>query len=269
MGDGAWAESDRSRRLPPPEAWNHPDKWLDLSTGFAKTDIKRIALPPDENGLVKIHEAVEEVKSLFCDDFEWPFDVHDPETAPDDHHFYFTEEEYDPAYHGGSKIPYQFRNLPVNVGRMPRQFHNVIHDLTAKSTMPPYEVMADQVATHQFAVRSLKQLVESAKGVTANRALFPLRRQSVASGRVRPSDGQDSIGEAILRKRFAKEFAKYSNAIDMYWDPDGMRWDTESLPPIYAEVLVTVNKRPDIVLRRLGSLANMSHLNLIPIIAAA
>ncbi|HEU0266700.1 MAG TPA: hypothetical protein VFQ70_03660, partial [Candidatus Saccharimonadaceae bacterium] len=139
---------------------------------------------------------------------------------------------------------------------------NTFHDLTVKPVMPSYEVMADCTASHQLASQALKRLVESAQDVMVGRALFPMRRRTVANGGVVPFDDEDSIGEAILREQFAKDFTKYSAAVDECWD-------ARELPPLYADALTLVDKRrPATVLRHLGSLATMSHINLIPIIAA-
>lgn len=250
MSEGAGTEAAAlSRRLPPIEAWKDPEQWLDFSTGLSKKGVDLI--PVDyKAGLVDIDTFVSTVAStLFRSDYEWQFNPKDIQTRPDDHHFYFTKNEYDPRFHNGDDRPQQFRELPVNLGRVPRQFHNALHDFTEKPLMPDDELMHDYIQTYHLAHTAFKNLYVSAKLTLDAMGLFPVRRETVARKLIVPKYDDDAIGEEILRRRFKKHFAHYERAVDHYLE-------TEGKEIVYKEHETLKVTRPQVVVRKIGSVVN-------------
>jgi len=158
---------ERSRRLPPLEAWKRPDKWVDLSTGLPRRDVSRLVLDTDERGLVNPHQVMEHVTDVFFwRDYDWPFDPDDQQTRPDDHHFYYDRKLYTAPISFGDEIPKQFRELPVSIGRMPRQLHNAIHDFTLPPLQPERQVMKDYVDSYELARTAfVRQLIRTRQEV--------------------------------------------------------------------------------------------------------
>jgi hypothetical protein len=238
-----------SRRLPPFEAWKDPEQWLDLNTGLVKPNIDLIPVEY-EDGLVAIDSFVTNITStLFRPEYEWQFQPKDVQTRPDDHHFYFTRNEYEPDVHDGDDVPQRFRELAVNLGRVPRQFHNTIHDLTEKPVMPDREVMHDFVQSYHLAHTAFKNLYISAKLTLDAMGLFPARRETVAKKLLIPKFDDDAIGEAILRQRFKKHFSNYERAVDQYLE-------TEGKEIVYKEHETLKVTRPQVVVRKIGAVVN-------------
>jgi len=238
-----------SRRLPPFEAWKDPEEWLDLHTGLPKRHTEKIPVPY-KDGLVDIDTFVGTISStLFSPDYEWPFNPHDIQTRPDDHHFYFTKNEYDPLYHDGNEIPQQFRELPINLGRVPRQFHNVIHDLTEKPRMPDAELMHDYIRQYHLAHAAFKNLYISAKQTLDAMGLFPARRETVARKLLIPKYDDDAIGEEVLRLQFRKHFSNYERAVEQYME-------TEGKEIVYKEHETLKVTRPQVVVRKVGAVVS-------------
>lgn len=242
-----------SRRLPPPEAWIEPERWIDLSTGLPN---KKRALIPVEyaDGLIDIDAFISSISStLFKEEYEWPYNPRDPQTRPDDHHFYFTKNEYDPLFHKGDDRPQVFRELPINLGRVPRQFHNVIHDFTEKPKMPDDTLMHDYIRTYHLAHAAFKNLYTSAKSTLYAMGQFPARRQTIAKNLITPKYGNDLIGEEILRRRFSKHFSNYERAVDHYLE-------TEGKEIVYKEHETLKVTRPQVVVRKIGSVVSQKSI---------
>lgn len=254
---------ERSRRLPPPEAWKHPSQWIDLSTGLAQPDIPRLVLPTDDRGLIKPDEVVHLVNDFFFwPDYDWPFDPRDPETAPDDHHFYFTARSYQPERNGGSEIPHRFRELPTHIGRMPRQFHNVLHDFTIAPEKPAIDTMQGYCDSYSLAERAFKKLIKAAKNAADAQTKFGMRRRSLESGYIEPSSAQDAVAQEFLRSFFTKHFEAYSESVEQW----------RSLAPsdrALLELPEVQRYKPQYVVRRLGGAATRRYINYVPVLGAA
>jgi len=252
-----------SRRLPPLEAWKRPDKWIDISTGLARRDAPRLVFSTDDRGFVRPDEIVDTVNDmLFWNDYDWPYVPGDFETEPDDHHFYFYESEYSPEANDGSFIPKRFRELPTLIGRMPRQFHNTLHDFTVRPEKPDYEDMEDYVRSYYIAYNAFKRLFETAKKTATATQNFSLRRQTVASGNIELRTESDEVGEAFLRTFFDKHFSSYSDAIEIFKTiphKDIIYTDHESLEK--ARIQRTVKK--------LGKVVTREYINFTPVLRAA
>ncbi|MDB5180746.1 MAG: hypothetical protein JWO54_506, partial [Candidatus Saccharibacteria bacterium] len=253
----------RSRRLPPPEAWKKPDKWIDLSTGLPKLDVPKLVFETDDRGFINTDDVVEQVEDMFFwKDYDWPFNLNDPETAPDDHHFYFTEAEYSPRQNNGSYIPSAFRELPTVIGRMPRQFHNVFHDFTVKPCMPYMEAMEEYHSSYKLAHRAFKNLITSAKNTSQASHRFTLRQRALHEGRIVPSDPDDVVVKEMMRDFFSKHFDAYSRSID----------EVMTLPE---RMLILPNlegipqQKPHLVVKKIGKYMVQSSINYMPLLRAA
>jgi len=263
MSERTSYENVRSRRLPPLEAWKKPDKWMDVSTGLSKPFISKFVLPTDERGFLNPDEVVDFVEdTFFWKDYDWPYDQNDPETAPDDHHFYHTEAEYSPAQNGGNFIPSRFRELPTVVGRMPRQFHNVIHDFTTKPEMPDGEAMQEYYRSYLLAHRAFKNLIASAKNTSQASHMFTQRQRALEDGRVLPSDPEDIVVKEMMKDFFSKHFAAYSRSVDHL-----MLLPERSL--IVPDIEEIHQHKPHIVIKKVGKYMLRNSINYTPILRAA
>lgn len=239
-----------SPSLPPFEAWKRPEKWLNLDTGLPKRNIDKIEPPVDERGFIDIDAFVPLVQStFFVDDYEWPYDPQNYETRTDDHHFYFDAYMYGKTMNFGDDTAKKFRELPPNVGRMPRQFHNTIHALTERPYMPDRDEMYDYVRSYQLANLAFKRLYRAAHKTVNIMGSFTVRRQNVAEGLVTPSDDDDSIAEEILRMSFKRHFNEYSDAVERFKETEGK----EIVYKDHEAIKVT---RPIIVARKIGAIVN-------------
>jgi hypothetical protein len=263
MNERDSSKNTRSRRLPPLEAWKRPDKWMDVSTGLAKLDVPKLVFATDDRGFINPDEVVEQVEDMFFwKDYNWPFNVSDPETAPDDHHFYYTEAEYSPQQNSGSDIPSGFRELPTVIGRMPRQFHNVFHDLTVKPRMPDIEAMEEYHASYKLAHRAFKNLITSAKKTSQASHMFTLRQRALYEGKVMPSDPDDVVVKEMMRDFFSKHFAAYSRSID----------EVMTLPE---RMLILPNMdgmhqhKPHLVMKKIGKFIVQNSINYTPVLRAS
>lgn len=263
MEEWRHAAAAQSRRLPPLEAWKRPDLWIDVSTGLKKPDVPKLVLPTDDRGLLHPEEIVDMALDLFFwPDYEWPFNPRDPETAPDDHHFYHPARAYRPENHDSNEIPKRFRELPIHIGTIPRQMHNVLHDYFEQPTMPSMEVMDDRYQTYILVRQIFKRLIETAKKTTDAQALFDMRRRSIELGGIDPARPFDDVGEEFLRSFFAKHFAAYSEMVEAW----------QALPESEKSLLSVpeVKKyRPHLVVRSLGRVANRRNINFVPLLNAS
>lgn len=248
-----------SRRLPPPDAWKDYDKWVDPETGLARKDVAKITLETDDRGFLFPEPAtLQVIDQLFWEDYDWPFDPRDPQTAPDDHHFHFEARDYAASMHGSSPIPRRFRELPTLIGREPRQLHNAMHDFTNKPDMPEFDAMKEYIEAYKLAVRAFQRLSKRADKTIRTRQLFNERRRSVAEGRVSPADPADTIGMDFLRSTFERVFGDYSKAIEDY---EILRQCVD-MPEIIPDIST---KKPDRVVRLLGRNVK-KHVNLVPLV---
>lgn len=256
-------ENSRSRRLPPLEAWKQPDKWVDVQTGLPKQFISKLVLETDDRGFIDPDQVVEHVEDVFFwKDYTWPFESDDLETAPDDHHFYHTSYEYSPRMNNGSKVPKQFRELPTVIGRMPRQFHNVIHDFTRKPDMPDEDAMAEYVKSYLLAHAAFKNLIMTAKNTTKASQMFSLRQKAVMSGTVVPTDTNDIVAQEMMKDFFSKHFNAYSRSIDRFLI-------TPENTLVVPDIALSKAEKPHLLLKKLGKYAARNSINYTPLLKAS
>ncbi len=243
-----------SLHLPPPDAWKQPDRWLNpdkLEKFYAPTDDRRFVIPD---------ATVETIRDLFWDDYEWPFDYRDLRTLPDDHHFHWEMDTYQPIHHGGSDVPAGFRELATNRGLMPRQFHNVIHHVTREPEMPCLDDMAEYIQSYMLAKRAFTDLFAKAKQTVHAQRRFSVRREDVRNNPQRINGREhDEIGEAILASQFDEHFKKYKLLLEEAQAVVTAR-------TLFDEIDIHPRLKPHRALRLLSSAATARHVNYVPLI---
>lgn len=250
--------AEYSRRLPPPDAWKRPSRWIDLSTGLPRSDASKLVLPTDDRGFVKTDESVEYVLDyFFWPDYDWPYSSSDPETALDRHHFQHRAAAYLPVNFNGSTIPSKFREIPTRVGLMPRQLHNVFHDFTAEPVMPDFDAMLEYHQNYMLAYQAFSKLINSAKNVASASRMFSRRYEAINSGRLIPKDESDTIAQEMMRDFFERHFEQYGRAVI-----EVMRFEGgDFIAPVPDKTLFN---KPHLVARRMGKLVTQNHINFIP-----
>lgn len=154
--------SETITHLPPLDAWKvNPNK------------VKKFYAPTDDRGFVLPHATIEAVLDLFHEDYRWPVDWSKaaPQVLrPDDHHFHWIAEWYERSHFKGknSSVPRHFRELPSNRGIIPRQFHNVLHEVTLPPMMPKIGHMDHYLRSFAIA----RQLFDSAQKALMAESLF-------------------------------------------------------------------------------------------------
>jgi len=259
----AASEDTRSRRLPPVEAWKQPDRWMDLSTGLAKPYRSKFVLPTDDRGFLNPDQVIESVEdTFFWKDYDWPFSHGDAETAPDDHHFYHTEADYSPLQNDGNHTPSRFRELPTVIGRMPRQFHNVIHDFTSKPEMPDLDAMDEYNRSYLLAHRAFKNLIASAKNTTQASHMFTQRQRAVRDGKILPADPEDIVAKEMMKDFFTKHFNAYSRSVSHLM----LLPERSLIVPDSEEIH---QHKPHIVVKKVGKYMLRSSINYTSVLRAA
>lgn len=246
-----------SRRLPPPEAWKKPDKYIDLSTGLPIREVPRLVLPTDDREFVKPDESIELVLDyFFWSDYDWPYSQNDPETALDAHHFQHRKAAYHPDMFDGDMLPSKFREIPTLIGLFPRQFHNVFHDFTAEPKVPEYDAMSDYYQAYQLAVRAFSRLITSAKGVSTASRMFSLRSDSLQNDSLSPKDKSDQIAQEMMRDLFNRHFTEYGRAIE---EVTKLK---EGVFPVPVPDEIMYQKPHVVAKKRIGSFASRAYVTL-------
>ena len=255
-GRRAW-EFGYSPHLPPVEAWKEPERWINTSTGRPLPDSERIILPVDDRGIIKTDEAVSFVKELlFHEDYDWSRGA--GRVTGDIHHFYHPGARYSPAQHDGDETAMVFRETPTLMGRMPRQFHDALHDFTLPLRMPDREVMYEYRQSYLLAHQAFLSLIQHAKGTTDASRQFQVRRRSLELGHVIPKEPTDQIAQEILRDSFSKHFSRYTETVDMVreFQKEGM---------LYVDVPEHAYSRPHLVATKLSRRAIKECVNFLPL----
>lgn len=243
----------RSPHLPPPEAWKNPGRHMYVRTGQVKHNVNKLVLPTDDRGFIRPHEVVDIViDRFFWKDYDWPYDPTDIQTRPDDHHFYYDRAWYSPSMHDGDETARDFRELGTNIGRMPRQLHNAIHELTAQPPVPDRDAMYDYIQSYERASSVFEKMTKTAKQAIKQSTL------SVDNGlsRLNPLD------EAFIQSFFTEHFPNYSIAVDLLKSPS-----PDELLEIEVQQINTKKTRR--LLRKIGSMPTQKYLNFTPLLQTA
>lgn len=245
-----------SRRLPPPEAWRNPGKWIDLSTGLARNDASKLVLPTDDRDFVKIDEAVDyALNYFFWPDYAWEYDARDPQTALDRHHFQHRKALYLPENNGGDRTAQKFRENPTRIGLIPRQIHNVLHDFAAEPVYPDRDAMAEFNARYELAHQAFVKLIKSAKNVARASRSFSVRAEAIRAGIIDPHDETDAVAQEFMRDFFMRHFEEYGRAIDEVLRIDA----SEFIAQVPEKSLL---EHPGQLVKKMGSYVTRSHVDI-------
>jgi hypothetical protein len=186
-----YRQRDQNDHLPPAE-------FLLIDRG------ERFDTPLDERRLVDVPALITKAKSLIHPEYEWPAEL-------SRHHFYYYANLY--PYLREPWNPERFRELPIHIGLMPRQFENFIHVFSIHPPVPDREVMqyrldAWDVARNLFT--SARQTIQWEKRARRRREFMNRRLQALLLKN--PSlveegfDGSDKISEEIIHEAFERNF---------------------------------------------------------------
>lgn len=188
---GSALERIKASHLPPLDAWRvDPEK------------LQRFYAPTDDRGFVLPDETVATILELFEDDYEWPIKAEEPTMRPDIHHFQWYARLYGSENFQGRTIPWRFRELPSRKGLIPRQFHNVLHEITLPPAMPKYRDMEQHVEAYALA----RRLFESAGRTMEVQALFRKHPEAFAA---------NSVANEIIVAAFDRQFKGYRANIEL------------------------------------------------------
>lgn len=162
MRDVVSGQSETIEHLPPLDAWK-----------INPRSIEKFYAPVDDRGFVLPNETIETILELFDDGYVWPVDWSKSaphNLRPDDHHFHWIADWYLPKHfpHGNKDVPRRFREHPSRRGIIPRQFHNVLHEVTLPPKVPRVGHMAHYLQSFEIA----RQLFDSAERALMNQALM-------------------------------------------------------------------------------------------------
>lgn len=185
--------------LPPRDAWK-----------IDPEHVKKFYAPTDDRGFVLPDQTVEKVLDLFEDEYEWPIDLRHQAKRPNVHHFHWIARQYEPARYKGRTVPNQFRELPSVKGIVPRQFHNVIHNVTLPPQMPKYRDMERHIRAYRLARWTFD---------SATRAM-EVQSRFIESDII--ADSNDTIANEILITAFDRQFRGYRMNIERLIGASGL-----------------------------------------------
>lgn len=235
-----------SRRLPPIDAWREPDKWLNLSTGLVKKEMRNSLLyPADSRGLAQPDAALAEFHSLLWDDYTPTIDQSDPELKCDNHHLYYPRADYKPENNNDSLIPYFFREQSSNLIEIHRPDHNGWHDVFKPLSIPSQQVMTEVLEDNYNSRQIIKLAIHVAQHTVQFQSQFEARRNDILQNPDRIGDrAYDEIGEEFLRRKFD---ARHARLKDLMLQLEDMPY----LKLFYPDTSV-LRKRPAVVAAKLG-----------------
>ena len=224
-----------STHLPPIDAWK-----IDPSK------IRRFYAPTDDRGIVLPDATVEVVRELFEEDYVWPMSGTSQAEKPDIHHFHWMARQYSPEQFNGRTVPARFREIPTLKGVMPRQFHNVIHEVTLPPAMPKYIHMKQHLQAYHLA----GQLFKSAEKTIDAHARFRVRRAS------RQYDDNE-VADKILQNAFDRQFRGYRMSIEQLLGASGLHALQLNDPKF-------LRRKPHEMKRLLSNVAVSGAMNFVP-----
>jgi len=235
-----------SRRLPPVDAWREPAKWLDLSTGLTKKEVRnRLPYPSDARGFAQPDIALAEFKSLLWDDYAPVIDQNDPELKTDNHHIYYPRATYRPQNNNDSLIPYFFREQSSNLIEIHRPTHNGLHDLFQYPSMPSQHHMAEELEENSSSRQTMLLAIYVARHTVEFQQLFTARRNDIALNPERIGNQEyDEVGEEFLRRKFD---ARHTHLKDLLGQLEEMPYFNLFFPDTSI-----LHKRPAVVAAKLG-----------------
>lgn len=179
-----------------------PQEFLTIDLSRPDVHYQSVPTPTDDRGLIIVDELVETVLEYVDPDYDWP--------AYTSHHHAYNHEAWYPNFpEMGDENPYRFRNLPVHLLRVPRQFENLVHWVTEPAPVPEPEVRIYRVEAWRVA----SSLFEKAYALEHWEWLEAARQNQVAVNPdiLRPDfNGEDIIGNQIIEDAFERHFRTMS-----------------------------------------------------------
>lgn len=155
---------------------------------------ERLPTPTDERGLVDIPATISLVKGVAPRNYQWA-----PNLSV--HHFYWPGADYEEM----GETARAFRELPIHKGLVLREWENLLHMVTAPSTMPDDDVMAYRVEAWRVAhdlFASVSQAVAWEKRTRRREALIRRKPDIIPAS----FNGEDVIGREVLGEILDKHF---------------------------------------------------------------
>ncbi len=230
------AENPPAAHLPPQSVW-----LIDPARGKFET-------PVDEMGLIKIDPLIRLVKSTIDPSYEWPLEPR----APNTHHFYWYDALYpsrirdEVTHREQSSNLHIFRELPVHRGKMPRQFHDWLHEITVPPEVPNLDVVDYRIEAWDVA-----------------RTLF--RRLNIQRAKIKRRHKRAYKDEATLLDDETID----QMMIDQIAKDNFPHWykNMERLEKVPREIrLIQPTEKPQVIFKRLKKFAVMKELSLVPVV---
>lgn len=264
------ADTPPASHIPPYEAWRpeaaetylNEDGTLKINARTREYEFAQLETPlidRDSYPIVDIPAMVSLGMSLFRPGYRFPGVAYTKNgiIAVKDNidHAQHDEIFYHPDNHDGRKEPERFRDSHERKLRMPWLFHNAKTHLFASPPVPSLDVMI----RHEQSTRLTSELLVAAiETIKAGRS-FPIRAESIRSGRQNPSDEEDTYGKQFLSSRHKAYYERYLR----------IRESLENLPEDtpYTHLQETLaDSKPIDTIRTLGGIATHKPWNYSPLI---
>ena len=144
--------------------------------------------PVDERGIVDVDRLLLTVKGRMS-----PDELFLPGEGTNVHHFYYPEARY------VSDLEIEFRELAPNKGRLPRGFHQRLHDATSPPLMPDSEVMKSFCESWAIAESLLRAARQIKKHEKKSNKMVDYAFKRLDTGSI-----EEEVVEDVLERHFAK-----------------------------------------------------------------
>jgi hypothetical protein len=149
---------------------------------------RRRNTPVDDRGIVEVDRLLLTVKGRMS-----PDELFLPGEGTDVHHFYYPEARYK------TNLEVEFRELPPNKGRLPRGFHQQLHELTSPPLMPDEEIMKRFCESWAIA----ESLLQAARQIKRQE-----KKTNKIVGYALDRMDENTIAEDVAEDVFDRHFAK-------------------------------------------------------------
>lgn len=149
---------------------------------------RRRNTPVDDRGIVEVDRLLLTVKGRIS-----PKELFLPGEGTDVHHFYYPETRYK------TSLEFEFRELPPNKGRLPRGFHEKLHESTSPPLMPDAEVMKSFCESWDIAESLLRAARQIKRHERKSNKVVDYALKRLDKGNI-----EEEVVEDVLARHFAK-----------------------------------------------------------------
>ncbi len=149
---------------------------------------RRRNTPVDDRGIVDVDRLLLTVKGRMS-----PDELFLPGEGTDVHHFYYPEARY------RTDLEFEFRELPPNKGRLPRGFHEKLHESTSPPLMPDSEVMKSFCESWAIAESLLRAARQIKRHERKSNKMVDYAFKRLDKGNI-----EEEVVEDVLERHFAK-----------------------------------------------------------------